>query len=238
MPSPCQRHGKIVVQCSWHKTHAACSATSGLGLCQLGQQEPQLLHISNPCCCCCSFTLEASFAGPNTGTFAGTHYDTSQLESIGANLALALLDYSDPVQLTQAATAMKTAQQVPREPAGGDQQGDERDCESSGSLSDAGTAVSTEVSSKCEKQQTCSASHVPDGKIQTSTDAGRRSCHTEVTAHNCNVWLRVAGSTAKHAVTTACLMSPSCIQHYEGDLPWTVWVIRCSAAKRGTGSAS
>ena len=91
--------------------------------------------------------MEASFAGPNTGTFAGTHYDTSQLESIGANLALALLDFSDPVQLTQAATAMKTAQQVPRQPAAGGQQEAERDWESSGSLSDAGTAVNTEASS-------------------------------------------------------------------------------------------
>jgi len=79
--------------------------------------------------------LEASFAGPDTGAFVGTHYDTSQLESIGANLALALLDYSDPVQATQA------AQQVPRQPAAAGHQAPECDCESSGSLSDGGTAV-------------------------------------------------------------------------------------------------
>ncbi len=85
--------------------------------------------------------MEASFAGPDTGVFAGTHYDTSQLESIGANLALALLDYSDPMQATQAATAMKTAQQVPRQPAAAGHQAPECDCESSGSLSDGGTAV-------------------------------------------------------------------------------------------------
>ena len=85
--------------------------------------------------------MEASFAGPDTGAFAGTHYDTSQLESIGANLALALLDYSDPVQATQAATAMKTAQQVPRQAAAAGDQAPDCDCESSGSLSDGGTAV-------------------------------------------------------------------------------------------------
>ncbi len=95
----------------------------------------------DPCCCWCSFTLEASFAGPDTGAVAGTHYDTSQLESIGANLALALLDYSDPVQATQAATAMKTAQQIPRQPAAAGHQAPDCDCESSGSLSDGGTVV-------------------------------------------------------------------------------------------------
>ena len=85
--------------------------------------------------------MEASFAGPDTGAFGGTHYDTCQLESIGANLALALLDYSDPVQATQAASAMKTAQQAPRQPAAAAGQAPECDCESSGSLSDGGTAV-------------------------------------------------------------------------------------------------
>ncbi|DBA97263.1 TPA: hypothetical protein ACH3X1_015010 [Trebouxia sp. C0004] len=106
----------------------------------------QELGISN------SFTLEASFAGPDTGAFAGTHYDTSQLESIGANLALALLDYSDPVQATQAATAMKTARQVPRQPAAAGLQAPECGCESSGSLSDGGTTDSRLSDSDAEDE--------------------------------------------------------------------------------------
>lgn len=93
---------------------------------------------------CCSFTLEASFAGPNTGAFAGSHYDTSQLESIGANLALALLDYSDPVQATKATSDMKTALQAPEQVAAAGQEV-QCVCESSGGLSDGTAAVSTKL---------------------------------------------------------------------------------------------
>lgn len=90
----------------------------------------------------CSFTLEASFAGPDTGAFAGSHYDTSQLESIGANLALALLDYSDPDQAAQAAADMKRAvQRVQQQPAPV-VQGLQCDAESSGSMTDGTAAVS------------------------------------------------------------------------------------------------
>ncbi len=88
--------------------------------------------------------MEASFAGPNTGRFAGSHYDTSQLESIGANLALALLDYSDPLQVARAAGDMKTAKQAPQQPVVGSQ-GRASDCESSGSLSDGDAEVSVHM---------------------------------------------------------------------------------------------
>lgn len=86
----------------------------------------------------CSFTLEASFAGPDTGALAGSHYDTSHLESLGAHLALALLDYSDPDKSAQTAAAMgqaaqQRAQGVPSRQCDGDP---------SGSLSDGTTAVS------------------------------------------------------------------------------------------------
>ena len=90
----------------------------------------------------CSFTLEASFAGPDTGALAGSHYDTSQLESIGANLALALLDYSDPDKAAQATADMsRAAQQVQQQPAPF-VQGLQCDAESSGSMSDGVAAVS------------------------------------------------------------------------------------------------
>ena len=92
---------------------------------------------------CCSFTLEASFAGPDTGALAGSHYDMSHLESLGAHLALALLDYSDPGKSAQAAAAMRQAvQQAPQQPAPGVQSrqsdGESSEC----SISDGATAVS------------------------------------------------------------------------------------------------
>ena len=40
------------------------------------------------------------------------HYDTSQLESLGAHLAMTLLDYSDPVKASQAMQHMQIAQQA------------------------------------------------------------------------------------------------------------------------------
>ena len=90
----------------------------------------------------CSFTLEASFAGSDTGALAGSHYDTSQLECIGANLALALLDYSDPNKAAQAAADIsRAAQQVQQQPAP-IVQGLQCDAESSGSTSDDAAAVS------------------------------------------------------------------------------------------------
>ena len=90
----------------------------------------------------CSFTLEASFAGPDAGALAGSHYDTAQLESIGANLALALLDYSDPHKAAQAAADLrKVAQQQQEQPALF-VQGLQCDVESNGSMSDGAAAVS------------------------------------------------------------------------------------------------
>ena len=91
----------------------------------------------------CSFTLEASFAGPNTGALAGRPYDTSQLETIGANLALALLDYSDPLQVSQALAHLHKAHRPPPQPAAAAAAGQEQcDLESSGSLSDEAAMVS------------------------------------------------------------------------------------------------
>ena len=90
----------------------------------------------------CSFTLEASFAGPDSGALAGSHYDTSQLESIGANLARALLDYSDPDKSAQAAADMQKAAQQARQQPAPVVQGLQCDGESSGSMSDGGAAVS------------------------------------------------------------------------------------------------
>ena len=85
--------------------------------------------------------MEASFAGPNTGALAGSHYDTNQLESIGANLALALLDYSDPDKSAQAAAGMqRAAQQGQRQPALL-VKSLQCDRESSGSMSDDAAAV-------------------------------------------------------------------------------------------------
>ena len=55
--------------------------------------------------------------GPKTGAFANSHYDSSQLEALGANLALALLDYSDPALQSKAATDLAAAQQNPRKAA-------------------------------------------------------------------------------------------------------------------------
>lgn len=90
----------------------------------------------------CSFTLEASFAGPDTGALAGSHYDTSQLESIGAKLALALLDYSDPDKSAQAAAAMSRAVQQARQQPAPVSHGLQCEAESSGSMSDGTAAVS------------------------------------------------------------------------------------------------
>ena len=90
----------------------------------------------------CSFTLEASFAGPDTGALAGSHYNTSQLESIGANLALALLDYSDPDKAAQAAADINRAAQQMQQQLAPIVQGLQRDAESSGSISYEAAAVS------------------------------------------------------------------------------------------------
>lgn len=90
----------------------------------------------------CSFTLEASFAGPDTGALAGSHYDTSQLESIGAKLALALLDYSDPDKSAQAAAAMSRAVQRAQQQPAAVSHGLQCEAESSGSMSDGAAAVS------------------------------------------------------------------------------------------------
>ena len=89
----------------------------------------------------CSFTLEASFAGPDTGALAGSHYDSAQLESIGANLALALLDYSDPGKAAQAAADLRKAAQQQQERPAPDVQGLQCDAESNGSMSDGAAAV-------------------------------------------------------------------------------------------------
>lgn len=79
--------------------------------------------------------------GPNTGGFAGSHYDSSQLEALGANLALALLDYSDPALLAKAATELMARQQAPkRAPLNRSQ---EAGISSSSSSSVAGTEVRT-----------------------------------------------------------------------------------------------
>ena len=91
---------------------------------------------------CCSFTLEVSFAGPNTGKFAGTHYDTNQLESIGVNLAMTLLDYSDPVKASQAMQHMQTVQQAASKLVMGSSPVGPRRCGSSASVSDGSAAVS------------------------------------------------------------------------------------------------
>lgn len=86
----------------------------------------------------CSFTLEASFAGPDTGALAGSHYDMAHLESLGANLALALLDYSHPDKAAQAA---QQALHQPALPA----QSRQCDGEFSGSMSDGTTVVCCSV---------------------------------------------------------------------------------------------
>jgi hypothetical protein len=48
--------------------------------------------------CVCSFTLEASFAGPSKGRWAGQHFSTMHLELMGASLLSALADMWDPEQ--------------------------------------------------------------------------------------------------------------------------------------------
>ena len=78
--------------------------------------------------------------GPDMGAFAGSHYDSSQLEALGANLALALLDYSDPALLAQAASDLAAMQQAPRRAAA---LGRPQDAEIQSSISDAGHDVST-----------------------------------------------------------------------------------------------
>lgn len=100
------------------------------------------VHLSGMLHAWCSFTLEASFAGPDTGALAGSHYDTSQLETIGANLALALLDYSDPDKAAQAAADLSRAAQQARQQTACVVQGLQCDAQSSGSMSDGAAAVS------------------------------------------------------------------------------------------------
>ena len=82
--------------------------------------------------------------GPASGAFAGSHYDSSQLEALGANLALALLDYSDPALLAKAAAELTARQQAPRKAPLGRPQ--EAGISSSSSL--AGSEVRT-VSNSC-----------------------------------------------------------------------------------------
>ena len=106
----------------------------------------------------CSFTLEASFAGPDTGALAGSHYDTSQLESIGANLALALLDYPDPDKAAQAAAVLSRAAQQARQRPAPVVHDLQCDAESGGSMSDGTAAVShADVASALLK---CSLTHL------------------------------------------------------------------------------
>lgn len=51
------------------------------------------LNITN------SFTLEASFCGPDFGPYADLHFNTDMLQEIGHRYCQALLDYCDPEQL-------------------------------------------------------------------------------------------------------------------------------------------
>ena len=76
--------------------------------------------------------------GPKIGAFANSHYDSSQLETLGANLALALLDYSEPALQSKAAADLAAAQQIPKRAAM--VRSPESDMTSS--LSDAGHEVS------------------------------------------------------------------------------------------------
>ena len=45
-----------------------------------------------------SFTLEASFCGPDYGALQGAHFNTAHLQQMGAAFVPALLDLSDPLQ--------------------------------------------------------------------------------------------------------------------------------------------
>ena len=55
-----------------------------------------------PCCLslasCCSFTLEASFAGANFGTYKNLQFTIEMFQDVGVVLCDALLDYCDPDQ--------------------------------------------------------------------------------------------------------------------------------------------
>ena len=75
--------------------------------------------------------------GPKTGALAGRHYDSSQLEALGANLALALLDHSDPALQARAAADLAAAQTAPRRAV----VGRPLEAEATSSASDAGQEV-------------------------------------------------------------------------------------------------
>lgn len=42
-----------------------------------------------------SFTLEVSFLGPNRGSNAGTHFNTTHMETMGRTFCKTLVDYVD-----------------------------------------------------------------------------------------------------------------------------------------------
>ena len=53
-----------------------------------------------------SFTLEASFCGPDYGPLQGAHFSTVHLQEMGAAFVPALLDLSDPLQVIRTQLAV------------------------------------------------------------------------------------------------------------------------------------
>lgn len=55
-----------------------------------------------------SFTLEASFLGPNRGQYNGLHFNTSMLEEVGASFCKSLVDFQDsPDRVSRVITELR-----------------------------------------------------------------------------------------------------------------------------------